>query len=127
MNTEAQLDIFKGPRIDMNATRTPLARKTDPDSSKQAAKAIVSKAARRRAQLVLAVNKWPGCTPAELLEQIKRHDETDMDYTEVVRRLSDLGPKKSLSPVDNTRQPLRPGEARECSINGTNCRPWYPK
>lgn len=99
------------------------ARRTDPDTSHQAAEAVRRSGQLRESQLIVrdAVTRWPGRTAVELgrlLDGTLCRDIPREDHwwrIEASRRLAELDPVH-----------VRRGEARTCSVAGTNQATWLP-
>lgn len=105
-----QLDLFGG--VNEMVAKPAAARRTDPESSHEAADRMNQGAAQRNVEIVTdAVWKWPGRTSRELSELIG-----DLDRWEVARRL----------PNAETRGNVKRGEKRKCSVAGTNAVTWWP-
>lgn len=102
-----QASLFDGSN---QLTVTPLARKTDPSTSHDAAREHKESgnADRSAAKVLDAVNRFPGLTAVELAER------AGLDRYEVSRRLSDLRGK----------QLVRNGEERPCAIKGSRMTTW---
>ncbi len=101
--SETQLSMFAGPA---------LARRTDPETSKIAARRIESKgkADAHRRKILAAVKTWPGKTSAELAPL------AGMDRHAAARRLPEL----------EASSYVRKGKPRVCGQNGTAAVTWWP-
>ena len=90
----------------------PLFRKTDPETSAQAAEQHHASGQRQtnKAKLLAAVQRAPGRTSAEYAEL------ADLDRHEAARRLSDL----------RNEGLVRQAEARKCTVKGTKAKTWQP-
>lgn len=106
----AQLDLFAQPRP--RAVATPAARRTDPESSHQAAEihTLSGKRAHQQDQAAAAVRKFPGRTSFELATC------TDLDRYMLARRL----------PECETAGRVRRGAQRACSVTGRLAMEWLP-
>lgn len=95
-----------------------LSRRNDPETSRIAEKnhAESGRLKTHRHIVLEAVRMHPGCTPGELQARLSAN-HVDLDYHEVVRRLSDLGKPGGGA---------APGDARICERRGTMARAWYP-
>lgn len=102
-----QLPLFDGSD---QLTVTPLARKTDPATSHEAAREHKEsgRAAKSAAAVLAAVNRFPGSTAVELASK------AGLDRYEVSRRLADL----------YRHMIVRHGKVRECTINGRKMMTW---
>ena len=98
-----QLDLFDAP---------PAARRTDPDTSREAANEITESGARGRMVrlAVRLVAQYPGRTSNELDRLAERPDGA------IRKRLND-GRRLGL---------LRVGVERECTVTGRRCQTWWP-
>ena len=90
----------------------PVARTTDPETSKEAAE-VVTTSGQRRSQInaaVRLVRRHPGLTGNELAAY------GILTERQLSRRLSDAHDAKLIEP----------GEARKCSVSGARARTWFP-
>lgn len=92
-------------------TDTPRARRSDPETSHQAAEALAKSGELGRQQLAVlqAVICWPGSTAVELSRQAQ------LDRYAVSRRLPELQPVH-----------VRRGPPRRCTVNGRPQSTWWP-
>lgn len=90
--------------------RKPRARKTDPETSHQAARKVAGKADLRRVLLTAAVCDAPGRTAAEIARDL---GHPEIDAYEASRRLPEC-------------EGLRKGASRQCEVKGTTCVTWEP-
>lgn len=90
---------------------TPIARRRDPDTSKQAAAEITASGARARQQTMTlgAVKTWNGSTSAELGQRL------GWDRFTTARRLPEL---RAQGFVEN-------GEPRPCTVTGKQSLTWW--
>ena len=101
-----QFDLF----CSVNPAKA-LARRTDPETSKQAAQEILRSIRGMRKRAVDAVARWPGRTASELSDLLG-----DRDVRKVGRRLGECS-RKNL---------IRRGRARACKVTGCHAATWYP-
>lgn len=106
----AQLDLFAEHRP--RAVATPAARRTDPESSHQAAQihTLSGKRAHQQDQAAAAVRKFPGRTSFELATC------TGIDRYTLARRL----------PECETGGSVRRGTQRACTVTGRLAMEWMP-
>lgn len=106
----AQLDLFAQPRP--RAVATPAARRTDPESSHQAAEihTLSGKRAHQQDQAAAAVRQFPGRTSFELAMR------THLDRYMLARRL----------PECEVAGRVRRGNQRTCGITGRMAMEWLP-
>jgi hypothetical protein len=106
----AQLDLFAEHRP--RAVATPAARRTDPESSHQAAEihALSGKRAHQQDQAAAAVRQFPGLTSLELAGM------TGLDRYMLARRL----------PECETAGRVRRGPMRHCAVTGRLAMEWMP-
>ena len=99
-------------RVPVRTIQTPIARRTDPESSHLAAEHVTRSGARahQQAQAVAAVRAYPGCTSFELATR------TDLDRYMLARRLPDA----------ETAGAIRRGEQRVCQVSNRRALTWYP-
>src|SRR5690606_10155379 len=99
-------------RVPVRTIQTPIARRTDPESSHLAAEHVTRSGARahQQAQAVAAVRAYPGCTSFELATR------TDLDRYMLARRL----------PECVTAGAVRKGPAKRCSVTGRQALTWEP-
>ncbi len=93
---------------------TPIARRSDPDTSKQAAREVTAEGIREAHAVMLLdmIRQRPGHTLRELSDSI-----AVLDAASVSKRLSDLHAKGLIWP----------GSPRRCSISGRAARVWYSR
>lgn len=102
-------DLFAMP---LRRVETPIARRSDPESSHRAAAEITDSGARahQQAQAIAAVRAYPGLTSQELSEL------TGLERYMLARRL----------PEAVTAGAIRKGEQRTCSVTGRLALTWWP-
>ena len=95
----------------------PMARATDPETSRIAAnEQIVSGRRERHAAIILEwVKRWPGSTAVELVASAML-DHKGISRHEVSRRLPEL----------ESAGLVRRGDSRNCSFSGTKQLTWFP-
>jgi hypothetical protein len=105
-----QLDWLSAPPPIVAGSARPRARSTDPSTSHEAAEAMVASGAigRQAAEVLAAVQRWPGLTSLELGARM------EIDRWAVARRLPELEPAH-----------VRRGEPR--TINGRRHVTWWPR
>lgn len=100
-------------------TDTPRARTSDPETSHAAAEEVRSsgRLGRQQREVLEAVQRWPGCTSAELAQQmaaVRGCHWTEVRWM-VARRLPELEPHR-----------VKKGEARECRMTRRKAHAWSP-
>lgn len=87
----------------------PRARRSDPQTSRQAAERIKPKLRAQQETVLAAIRRWPGSTAVELA------NAAGLDRYVVSRRLPELVPEY-----------VRRGKPRACTVAGTPQTTWYP-